>query len=296
MANPVIASLEENLRNIRVVAEPTVAGFTTDKGNTGDFREVTVQQFISCYLTSDYQIKKGSVFSKNETSNNIDCVVLFPNHPRLNTPVREVIIAEGVYAAIEIKPDIATLTESSEFHRGLLQIQSVKKIERKRVQLNLKVLGGRSKQSEYFDRIPGIIFSFKSQVLKNMIGYLRKVYVNNTISENELPDIIISIDKGILFYCPLIRETIFKPYLEHLCSDYPDKVIVEIPETGNTQLIWFLRLFLALPKPSLSLASSIIYEYLEIEGNINSLQFHSLDENERFTQKTQETNDGQNTS
>lgn len=292
--NPVIASLEENLRHIKVVAEPTVSGFTKDRGNTGDYRELTVQQFIASYLTTDYQIKKGSVFSKNETSKNIDCVVLFPNHPKLNTPVREVIIAEGVYTAIEVKPDIATLTENSEFHRSLLQIQSVKKIERKRVQINLVALGGRPKQSDYFDRIPGIIFSFKSQDLSNVIEYLRKVYVAKTISEIEFPDIIISIDKGILFYCPLIKETIFKPYLDHLCSSYPDKVIVEIPEEGTTQLIWFLRLFLSLPKPSIALASSIIYDYLEIEGNAN-LKFHPLDINENFVQKPQASS-GQNAS
>lgn len=283
--NPVIASLEENLRNIKVVAEPTVSGFTNDRGNTGDKRELTVQQFISSYLTNDYQIKKGCIFSKNETSKNIDCVVLFPNHPKLNTPVREVIIAEGVYAAIEVKPDIATLTSGSEFHRALLQIQSVKKIERQRVQIDFAAIGGRSKQSDYFDRIPGIIFSFKSQDLSNVIDYLRHVYQQKIISEIEIPDIIISIDKGILFYCPVIKETIFRPYLDHLCSSYPDKVIVEIPEIGSTQLIWFLRLFLSLPKPSIALASSIIYDYLKIEGDEN-LRFHTLIEGESFVNKS----------
>lgn len=282
--NPVIASLEENLRHIKVVAEPTVAGFTKDKGNTGDYRELTVQQFIASYLTTDYQIKKGNIFSKNATSNNIDCVVLFPNHPKLNTPVREVIIAEGVYAAVEVKPDIAILTEGSEFHRSLLQIQSVKKIERQRVQFNLAALGGRPKQSDYFDKIPGIIFSFKSQDLINVITYMRKVYTDKTISEYEFPDIIISIDKGILFYCPLIKESIFKPYLDQFCDSYPDKVIVEIEEIGNTQLIWFLRLFLSLPKPSLALATPIIYDYLEIEGNLK-LKFHPLDLGENFIQR-----------
>ena len=282
--NPVISSLEENLRHIKVVSEPTVAGFTQDKGNTGDYRELTVQQFIASYLTIDYQIKKGNIFSKNVTSNNIDCVVLFPNHPKLNTPVREVIIAEGVYAAVEVKPDIATLTEGSEFHRSLLQIQSVKKIKRQRVQFDLATLGGRPKQSEYFDKIPGIIFSFKSQELINVINYMRKVYRGKAISEFEFPDIIISIDKGILFYCPHIKESIFKPYLDQLCSNYPDKVIVEIEEVGNTQLIWFLRLFLSLPKPSLALATSIIYDYLEIEGDLN-LKFHPLDLAENFVQR-----------
>ncbi|MDB5013964.1 MAG: hypothetical protein JWQ25_2166 [Daejeonella sp.] len=282
--NAVIASLEENLRHIKVVAEPTVPGFTKDRGNTGDYRELTVQQFIGNYLTSDYQIKKGSIFSKNATSNNIDCVILFPNHPKLNTPIREVIIAEGVYAAIEVKPDISTLTVNSEFHRALLQIQSVKQIERKRVQIDLSALGGRPKKSEYFDRIPGIIFSFKSQTLSNVIAYIKKVYQDKTISENEFPDIIISIDKGLLFYCPQIKETIFKQYLEHICSSYPDKVIVEIPEVGNSQLIWFLRIFLALPKPSLMLSGSILNEYLVIEGNEN-LKFHTLDDNDNFINK-----------
>jgi len=281
--NPVIASLEENLRNIKIVTEPTVQGFASDKENTGDYRELTVQQFIASYLTTDYQIKKGCIFSKDLTSKNIDCVILFPNHPKLNTPVREVIIAEGVYAAIEVKPDIATLTADSEFHRGLLQIQSVKKIERKIVQFDLAGFG-RPKLSDYFRKIPGIIFSFKSQDLLNVIDYIRKVYSDKIISEFELPDIIISIDKGILFYCPKIKETIFKPYLDHLCSSYPDKVIVLIPEVGTTQLIWFLRLFLALPKPSLALVSSIIYDYLEIEGNAN-LNFHPLDLNESFIKK-----------
>lgn len=284
MVNPVVALLEENLRYIKVVAEPTVKGLTSDRDATGNVKEITVQQFIASYLTSDYQVKKGSIFSRNGTSKNIDCVVLFPNHPKLFTPIREIIIAEGVYAAIEIKPDIATLTKKSEFHRGLMQIQSVKKIERKRVQLNLNYFGGRSSQSDYFDKIPGIIFSFKSQELSKVIGYIRKLLDSKIITDFELPDIIISIDKGILFYCPSIRETIFKPYLDHMCSDYPDRVFVEIPETGTTLLIWFLRLFLALPKPSLALASSIVYEYLEIEGNAN-LKFYPLDLNESFVQK-----------
>ena len=284
MDNPVIASLEENLKYIVVVAQPTVKGFRADRGNTGDHRELTVQQFIASYLTSDYQIKKGNIFSKNSVSKNIDCVVLFPNHPKLNTPVREVIIAEGVYAAIEVKPDIATLTEDSEFHRGLLQIQSVKQIERKRVHFDFSFMGGRGKQSDYFNKIPSIIFSFKSQDLVNVIEYMRKLYVDKVVSDVELPDIVISIDQGIIFYCPSIRETIFKPYLDHLCHNYPDRVIVEINETGNRQLTWFLRLFLALPKPSLALSTSILYDYLQLEGDA-SLKFHPLDVNENFNPK-----------
>ncbi len=282
--NPVIESLKENLRQIELIFEPTEQGFKNDRGNTGDKKEVTIQQFISSYLTSDYKTKKGCIYTKTEFSNNIDCVVLFPNHPELITPLREVIIAEGVYAAIEVKPDIATLTESSEFHRALIQIQSVKKLKRSRVQFDLQSLGGRSIQSPYFDKIPGIIFSFRSQSLANIITYLRTVINNGIVTDEQLPDIIISIDKGLLFYCPNIRETIFQPYLEHRCSSYPDRVIVEIEETGPTLLVWFLRLFLSLPKPSLSLAGTILHDYLEFDGD-TKLKIHPLDESDSFVAK-----------
>ncbi|MFN8324086.1 MAG: DUF6602 domain-containing protein [Chitinophagales bacterium] len=281
--NPVLASLEENLRHIKLVAEPTVKGFTSDRENTGDSRELTVQQFLESYLTTDYQIKKGAIFSKTTTSKNIDCVVLFPNHPRLKTPAREVIIAEGVYAAVEVKPNIATLTSDSEFHRALLQIQSVKQIDRNRVIFDLAALR-RSKESPYFNKIPGIIFSFKSQALNNITQYLQQLYSDGVIDPTEFPDIIITIDQGIVFYCPQIKETIFKPYLDHVAAEYPDKVLVEIHETETSQLVWFLRLFLALPKPAIALSTSILYQYLEIEGNAN-LKFYPLDKNESFIGK-----------
>lgn len=283
--NAVISSLEENLRKITLIAEPTSPAFTKDRGNTGDAKELTVQEFIASYLTSDYQIKKGCIYSKTDASKNIDCVVLFPNHPRLITPLREVIIAEGVYAAIEVKPDISTLTDDSEFYRGLLQIQSVKRIERKRFQIGLHNILGGSQPSAYFDKIPSIIFSFKSQELKKIIDFLRIKVKEKKISNIELPDIIISIDRGILFYCPFIKETIFKPFLDHLCSSYPDKVIVEISLLGPIQLTWFLRLFLSLPAPAMTLSENILHDYLQISESDNQMRFHTLDEKDLFIHK-----------
>jgi hypothetical protein len=283
--NPVIESLKENLRQIKLVAEPTEAGFTNDRGNTGDKKEVTIQQFIASYLTSDYKVKKGCIYNKTGASKNIDCVVLFPNHPELITPMRDVIIAEGVYAAIEVKPDIATLTATSEFHRAVLQIQSVKQLARKRVQIDMSMFGGSSLPSPYFDKIPGVIFSFKSQDIKNVIAYLQHMVTTGLVSDEELPDIIVSIDKGILFYCPKIKETIFQPYLENMCTSYPDRVFVEIEEKDEALLTWFFRLFFSLPKPSVVIADPILHEYLEFDGNVK-LKFIALDPSEPFIMKT----------
>jgi hypothetical protein len=157
MGNPVIDLLEENLDAIEVVARPIKKAFVKDRNGTSNAKELSVQDFIASYLTSDYQIKKGHIYSMNDVSDNIDCVVLLPNHPKLTTPKREIILAEGVHAAIEIKPDISTLTKRAEFHRGLKQIQSVKKINRSKNPYNGLV-------EDYFHRIPGIIFSFKSRI------------------------------------------------------------------------------------------------------------------------------------
>lgn len=128
--NAVFGSIIENLRAINIVADQTVEVFRGDRTYTGDSKEITVNEFINSYLPLDFQVKKGKIFSQTSSSNNIDCVVLAPNHPRLITPVREVILAEGVYAAVEVKPDISVLTDNSELMRGLNQIKSIKNLKR----------------------------------------------------------------------------------------------------------------------------------------------------------------------
>src|ERR1035437_672655 len=86
--NPVLGSLLENLDFIEIIFKETHDAFKNDRQNTGDSKEYTVQEFIECYLTNDFRIKKGSIYSKDSHSNNIDCVILAPNHPILTTPKR----------------------------------------------------------------------------------------------------------------------------------------------------------------------------------------------------------------
>jgi len=115
--NAVHGSIIENLRYVEIVYEETVEVFKKDRTNTSDSKEVTVKQFIRSYLPSDYQVmSKSKIYSRNSETKNIDCVVLAPNHPKLITPKRLVVLAEGVYSAIEVKPDISTLTDNSELY------------------------------------------------------------------------------------------------------------------------------------------------------------------------------------
>lgn len=278
MGNAVIDSLEENLDSIEIVAKPTRKAFAKDRNSTGNAKEVSVQEFITSYLTLDCRIKKGHIYSLNDTSDNIDCVVLLPSHPKLITPKREIILAEGVHAAIEIKPDISTLTKGSEFHRGLKQIQSVKNINRGRNPYNGFL-------EDWFHRIPGIIFSFKSQELSKIVKYLQKIYRAGLISEFELPDVIISLDKGILFYCPHIKNSMFGHYVETCDFIVPDKMFIELPIVGSTQLVWFLKILFSFPSPSASIANSILKKYLNIGDGYLASKVYSLDSNEGFYKK-----------
>lgn len=100
--NAVHGSIIENLKLIEIIYEETTEVFKKDRTNTSDSREVTVNQFIESYLPSDFQVKlRSKIYSRTQETNNIDCIVLSPNHPKLITPKREVILAEGVFLPLK---------------------------------------------------------------------------------------------------------------------------------------------------------------------------------------------------
>jgi hypothetical protein len=173
--NAVHGSIIENLKLIEIVYEETVDAFKKDRTNTSDSKEVTINEFISSYFPSNFQIKlQSKIYSRKQETNNIDCIILAPNHPNLITPKREVILAEGVHSAIEVKPNIVTLTEKGEFYRGLLQVKSVKNIVRDTQRIEFWKLDGSKKPSDYFDKIPCVIFSSKSSKLERTIKFVAK--------------------------------------------------------------------------------------------------------------------------
>lgn len=202
--NPAIAAIFENLADITVAFEPTTDAFKSDKTGTGECRELSVKKLLESFFPNNYSIKKGTIYDNTSNSQSIDCIILHPSHPTLITPKRNVILADGVYAAIEVKPDISTLTESSEFHRGLCQLQSVKKLKR---------------ECRIFDRnatpnsllmIPTALFANHARNAIDMINYIKKCVEQKLFSIEELPDVIVTLIKNsILFHTNHIEKTLF---------------------------------------------------------------------------------------
>jgi hypothetical protein len=291
--NAVLGSILENLKVINIVTEPTVEVFKGDKTNTSNSREVTVKEFIERYLPSDFNVKKQTkIYSKLSSSNNIDCVVLAPNHPQLITPVREIALAEGVYAAIEVKPDISVLTNGSELMRGLTQIKSVKSLERTVEQIDLSKLLKIAPQPEYFKKIPAVIFSFKSTSIENTITFIISKIKDGTLKSDELPDIIVTLDKGIIFYTPHLSSTAIGQQIPpEQRNVYGERVFIHF-ETNKQELILaaFLLFFLNFSPPAILTHSFIIKDYLtqapmEFQSKIYSVELDKQRAAEMIIQK-----------
>ncbi|RAK21750.1 hypothetical protein B0I03_105183 [Flavobacterium aquaticum] len=262
--NAVFGTILENLRAIEIVEISTIPVFTKDRTNTGDSKELTVSQFIERYLPADYKVKKGIIYSLDGASKNIDCVVLAPNHPALNTPIREVILAEGVYAAIEVKPDITVLTDKSEFNRGLSQIKSVKKLSRETDILDFNQFTNKAKKSDYYKKIPSIIFSHKSAEPKKTIEFIQKKVENGEYKIDELPDLIVSLDNGVIMYTPdFSSNSISKDLPNELKSVFGEYVFTHFETKSKEEtLALFLVLFLGLTPPTMLISKFIITDYL----------------------------------
>lgn len=262
--NAVFGTILENLRAIEIVEVLTIDVFKKDRTNTGDSKELTVSQFIERYLPSDYKVKKGIIYSLDSQSNNIDCVVLAPNHPALNTPVREVILAEGVYAAIEVKPDITVLTDKGEFNRGLSQIRSVKNLSREPDIWDLNQLTNKPKKSSYYKKIPSIIFSHKSAEPKKTIDFIKKKVENGEYKSDELPDLIVSLDNGVIMYTPdFSSNSISKGLPDDIKAVYGEYVFTHFATNSKEEtLALFLVLFLGLTPPTMMVSKFIITDYL----------------------------------
>ncbi|WP_157209291.1 DUF6602 domain-containing protein [Mariniflexile maritimum] len=284
--NAVIGSIIENLRSIQIIYEPTVEIFKGDRTNTGDSKEISVNEFIQSYLTNDYRVKKGKIYSLDSESANIDCVVLAPNHPNLITPKREVILAEGVFCAIEVKPDITSLSKTSEFVRSTKQIKSIKNLNRKVDRLNLKILGNVEKPA-YFDKIPAVLFSKKSADFNKIIEHFRHKVKAEELKKDELPDIIFSIENGVLFYCPHFKHTSYYKMLSEpqklLFADATFMQVSSQDKEEHINLLIFLIMLLNLEKPHIPISDFFIKQYLQNKNFKTNYKFMTLEgETERL--------------
>ncbi len=250
----VLDAIKENLRKINIVFESTEPGFRTDTKQTGEAKELTVKEFLESFFPSNYNIRKGLIYSQSESSREIDCVILAPNHPPMVTPIREVIIAEGVHAAIEVKPDISTLTENSELYRGLMQIQSVKRLRRKIAYLSTNDLPADNE-------IPCAIFAAKSRPHHEIVEFLVEIIKKGSILPNELPDIIVTLDNGILFHSSSLHTSIFRNLISLGETSTSGRGFIQFGVEHNTLAVFLLILYSVTP-PEPHFSEPILKSYL----------------------------------
>ena len=166
-----------------------------------DFRENALQSFLSNYYPFPYRVAKGGILdSFGSRSASVDCVLVHPDHP-YTIDRREkfkIILAEGVNAAIEVKPDISAATE---LHRGLEQGLTVKALRRK----EMANLGDHSKEAiDYSKRVPFIIFSMKAksdirQTAEEVLDY----YESKGIEALDQVDAIVVNGVGVISHYPV---------------------------------------------------------------------------------------------
>ncbi len=269
--NAVVGAIYESLQNIRIIFDPTHSSFKKDTKHTADSRELSVKEFLESFFPLTYKGKKGQIYNLTSISQEIDCVILAPNHPILVTPKREVILAEGVYAAIEVKPDISSLTKSSEFHRGLIQLQSVKKIERE-----LPIVFKERDIPKDFHRIPTIMFSNKAQSAEKTINYMRKCVCEYGFSSYEMPDMIVTLDRDIIFHTTHFEKTLFCQWVKQQHIDKSSGEIYIHLKTGkeNTLGVFLLILYCFIP-PEPRLTENFLKKYL-IQG-LSNLEYSIYD-------------------
>lgn len=279
--NAVYGSILENLKVVEIIYEDTVDVFKKDRTNTSDSKEVTVNEFVQSYLPSDYQIKtRSKIYSRTQETSNIDCIVLSPHHPKLITPKREVVIAEGVFAAIEVKPDIRTLTEKGEFYKALNQIKSVKNIIRDVQRLDLSQLLKEKKPPVYFDKIPSVIFSSKSSDLEKTISFMIKQLREEKFGFEEFPDVIVCLEKGMIAYCPHFEFTGLADYFKNqIKNEVPKRAFISYESTEKSStLILFLRYFLNFTPSQMHFSSFIIKNYLSDIKTDFKIKLYNIDE------------------
>jgi uncharacterized protein DUF6602 len=168
-----------------------------------DFRENALQEFLANYFPYPYRIAKGNIIDHtNRRSASIDCIVVNPEHPYTIDRRKKfkVILADGVDAAIEFKPDISQI---GELERGLVQGLSVKALRRANSPLLLKDRRPQ-KVVERSLRVPFFIFARKAKKnIRDTAAEVLAFYERQGTERLDQADAIIVNGVGIIANFPI---------------------------------------------------------------------------------------------
>lgn len=99
--------------------------------DVADFRELSLRRFLETYFPFPFIVTKGTILDvKGNRSGSVDNIILSPIHPRTmgrSGGKAEIILADGVEVAIEVKSDPHS---NSEMDRLVKQSRKAKKLQR----------------------------------------------------------------------------------------------------------------------------------------------------------------------
>lgn len=251
-------ALQESLGKIDLDFSQTEPSFKRDRAKTATAREESVADFLESFFPRDWSVKKGPIYdSIGNASDEVDCVLCVPQHPPCRTPKRDIILAEGVYAAVEVKPDISSLGVKGEFVRALRQGISVKKLQRE-----VDLLPQRKQKTlpPGFHKIPYVIFSNKTASLKRTADYMLKYQEKNCLSPWDIPDIVVGYKTGIIFHAPEVSLSPYSTLFAKHGAESGDAYWL-MPSKSDT-LLAFLSLLYHFVFPQPIISEPILRKYL----------------------------------
>lgn len=186
--------LKQHLERLKLAFNEASSKFKTPE-DVAQHRENALKVFLREFLPPTFILGKGEIIDSNgNRSRQVDVIICNQYHPfTISSSGYGLFFAEGVACAIEVKSD---LSAKEELKQAMLQVQSIKKLER-------KPLGDLMYGSEYdlerMRRIPSIIFTYQSPSLDKLKQNVKEIQEELTIPVEETIDAIVSLEKGIIY-------------------------------------------------------------------------------------------------
>jgi len=229
-------------------------------------REKALREVIKRFFPNPFKVAKGGIYdSYGNRSVSIDCVICAPNHPYLidETGEIEIILVDGVYAALELKPNLTDLPDNfgenrkspPEIIRALNQAQSVKGLERERAAF----MQGNpsSEKQDYGKRCPTYIISDNSAAISQLGKYIADYYIYKKIPPSLQLDVVFVLNNGLIFNNKAPDFTMTKPISNNW---FPHLVCYDSTEDFITH--FYLRLVSEIG-PELSMSKAVLKRYLD---------------------------------
>lgn len=236
-----------------------------------DRREAHVQSLLRKYFPAINVVTKGNILSTDGTrSSSIDCVLLNPAHPDLRDENQKhsLLLAEGVDAAIEVKPDLAV---KKELERALIQGRKLKSIHRERTSIprfSLRKRENAEALEKTLHTIPFCILTNKTpKDIKSFLTNIVEYYEEHSVKRIEQFDLIVDLNGVCIWnHCPY-------SYVNYRRDIRRAFIVVDLEDDALSRFIKWVD---QVPKSHMPMSSSVLQQYLPTEVGLG-VHYKELD-------------------